>query len=213
MEKMNNIQKKVFTTIPVQLPLKRIYMRLGYNFHKTEVVDEQRKIIENKINDGFALCEATGIYARLNITTKEEKNTVLENGAILKSASLAKLLSESHAVLLMAATVGVDLVAEIEKKIAAKETSTAVVFDAVGSETADAAVGWINEYIRQQLPRSCEMLTKLRYSPGYGDLGLENQKVIYDILQLQEMDIKITDRYVLMPEKSVIAIAGIEQTC
>ena len=208
-----NIEKKTFTTIPVQLPMKRIYMRLGYNFHKTEVADEQRKKIEDSINEGFILCEPKGMYARLDISKKENDKTVLSNGSILTSASLAKLLSHSHAVLIMGATVGKTIVEIIDQKVTTKETSTAVVYDAVGSESADAAVGWINEYVRQQLPRKCEMLTKFRFSPGYGDLDLSNQKIMFQILGLDSIGLELTDKYMLRPEKSVIAIAGIEQTC
>jgi len=58
--------------------------------------------------------------------------------------------------------------------------------------------------------REGKKLTKMRYSPGYGDLPLSNQKLIYDVLNLERLGISITERFMLVPEKSVIAIAGVE---
>ncbi len=204
---------KYLSSVPVQLPEKQIYARLGYNIHKTTLPDELKFKIAQAIQKAFILCEPKGAWARISIVNKQEEFTELENGTRFESASLAQLLSKSHAVLLMASTVGNDIMQEISQFIEKEDGATAVIYDAVGSETADAAVGWINEYVRQLLPRSCETLTEHRYSPGYGDLGLENQKFIFEILELEKLELQLTERLMLVPEKSVIAIAGIEESC
>lgn len=66
------------------------------------------------------------------------------------------------------------------------------------------------EFINKEIRREGKKLTQKRYSPGYGDLLLTNQKIIYDILNLKKLRIELTESYMLVPEKSVIAIAGIE---
>jgi cobalamin-dependent methionine synthase I len=78
----------------------------------------------------------------------------------------------------------------------------------VASETADAGLDWIQAFLNSQMAKQGRKLTT-RYSPGYGDLDLSAQKVIYDALKLEKIGISITDRYLLIPEKSVLAIAGI----
>jgi len=60
------------------------------------------------------------------------------------------------------------------------------------------------------LLREGRCLTRRRYSPGYGDLALSNQKIIYDALGLEKLGLTLTERFLLIPEKSVLAIAGIE---
>ena len=80
----------------------------------------------------------------------------------------------------------------------------------MGGQSADAAMNWINNFIRGQLSRGAERLTKQRFSPGYGDLGLENQNVIHSLLDLGRLGITLSSRCMLIPEKSVTAIAGIE---
>jgi len=61
------------------------------------------------------------------------------------------------------------------------------------------------------LRKEGRLLTKHRYSPGYGDLPLEYQKDLFALLQLDKLGVAITERCLLVPEKSVIAISGIER--
>jgi hypothetical protein len=199
--------------IPVQLPEKHTYARLGYRFAKTNMTAQQREQIEGSMQEGFVLCEPRGAWTRIPIADRKKSSITLASGVCFHSSSLAKLLAKSHAVLLMAATVGRIIMQAIESKIQQEDGATALIFDAVGGETTDAALDWINAYVRRNLSRGCETLTSHRFSPGYGDLGLENQKIVYDILELAKLNIEITDRYMLIPEKSVIGIAGIEKIC
>jgi len=53
-------------------------------------------------------------------------------------------------------------------------------------------------------------LTRMRFSPGYGDLSLENQKLFFKALELEKMGMKLTESLMMFPEKSVTAIAGVE---
>jgi len=66
------------------------------------------------------------------------------------------------------------------------------------------------DYFNQSLRRENRRLLGKRYSAGYGDLFLETQKVIYGLLQLDRIGIEITESCMLIPEKSVTAITGIE---
>ncbi|HBF33507.1 TPA: methionine synthase, partial [Candidatus Sumerlaeota bacterium] len=74
----------------------------------------------------------------------------------------------------------------------------------------DAGLDWLEEFVEKLLAREGRCLTRRRYSPGYGDLALSNQKIIYDALGLQKFGLELTERFLLIPEKSVLAIAGVE---
>jgi cobalamin-dependent methionine synthase I len=65
--------------------------------------------------------------------------------------------------------------------------------------------------IGKMFDRQGKMLTKHRYSPGFGDLPLNYQKDIFSVLELEKFNMSITEKFMLIPEKSVIAIAGIEK--
>jgi hypothetical protein len=154
------------------------------------------------------MCRLQGAYLTLKIAVIEPGGVQLENGISLESAALSKLLTGCREAVFMASTAGKDVVLARDREITAGDAAYGLVIDATASETADAGLDWIQEFLNGQLARQGRKLTT-RYSPGYGDLDLSAQKLIYDALGLDKLGISITDRYLLVPEKSVIAVAGI----
>jgi len=205
MDKLN-----IFKKIPVILPEKEIFARLKYNIHKTVIDVESRGRIYTAINRGFLACEPKGSWIRSDITARSRDSVTFSNGIIFNSLSIAELLSESSSVVFMCATAGAAIMELAEKSFKEGDAASAVIYDAVGSETADAAIDWINTYIARELKRKGENLTAMRFSPGYGDFELENQRQFFELLRLADFGVILTDRYIFVPEKTVTAIAGIE---
>jgi hypothetical protein len=197
-----------FQHIPVQLPRKEIYSRLGYNFHLTRLTPEQQQLLERLIDKGFRLCSCRGVWKQLAIEIHHPQ-IVTEDGYTLNSESLAALLEGCRAMLVMAATAGRDIGDMAAHFSQDGDGVAALVYDAVGSETADAALDWINLYLGHQYTRKGEQLTGRRYSPGYGDLDLGHQRYFAGVLELEKLDVRLTDSCMLDPEKSVIGLAGI----
>jgi cobalamin-dependent methionine synthase I len=195
--------------IPVQLPEKEIYSRMKYNIHKTDIDEKQKNKIDGIIKDAYQICLCSGLWQRVDIKKENDNIIMFNNEFSVESRQLFKLLKDSNSVVFMAVTAGLDIMKAIEEKTAAKKTTESLIYESVGSETADAAMDWLQSYINQQLLRSGETLTKFRYSPGYGDLSLEFQKNMDNILNLSTIDVTLNDRLILKPEKSVTAIAGI----
>lgn len=196
--------------IPVVLPEKEILARLKYNIHKTEMDEATYGRFLGIMNRGFAACEPRGVWLRMDIEYMQDETVFLEDGFSIESRSVANLLGGSSAAALMAVTVGPAIVELASQAVNSGDGASALVYDAVGSETAEAAIEWLNMYIGQQVKRRGENLTKMRFSAGYGDFLLENQKQFFELLRLDKLGVSITDRYIFIPEKTVTAIAGIE---
>ncbi|MBN1140423.1 MAG: methionine synthase [Deltaproteobacteria bacterium] len=194
----------------MEVPLKRVLTRLGYRSSKTVLSGRQREKLEETIAASFALCEIQGCWRRIPIVEKNNDGILLEGGALLKSRSLADLLKDSLAVVMMASTAGPAIVEAAADAMVRGDGATAVILDAVGGQSADAAMSWINEFVRGQVSRSAERLTPHRFSPGFGDFSLENQKLFHALLELDRLGLQLTSRFMLVPEKSVTAVAGIE---
>ncbi len=207
MEKLNIIQK-----IPVTLPEKEIFARLKYNIHKTELDEHNRGKILSVINRGFAACEPKGSWTRSDITGRSGGTLTFANGIVIRSGSVSELLSRSAAAVFFCATAGPAIVELAGESFRNGDAASAVILDAVGSETAEAAIDWINTYISREFRRRGESLTAMRFSPGYGDFLLENQRHFFELLRLEDFGVKLTERYIFIPEKTVTAIAGIEKS-
>ncbi len=131
-------------------------------------------------------------------------------GRIVESRLLAKLLMPCDKAYVMCAAILERDVAKINEAIERGNGLLALVLDAYASEYVDGALDVIMERKNVALRRTGQALTKKRFSAGYGDLDIKYQRVFYDLLNMRDMEVKITDKYLLIPEKSVIAIAGVE---
>lgn len=87
--------------------------------------------------------------------------------------------------------------------------SEAVVVDAAASEMTDSALDMVMALVGQIISPRGQSLTKMRFSPGYGDFDITHQREFYRLLNAQDFGITINEAYMLIPEKSVFAIAGV----
>ena len=202
---------KYFDNIPANPKRELILTRLGYKKGVTELNTHDRALVEDAIRQGEYLCKPEGAYLIIPVSSIKGSVIALENGISFDSEGLTKLLKNSKSVVLMAATVGKEVTDKVFSEIEKGNAAYGLIIDSVASQTADAALDWMVQLLKKILIREGKVLTRHRYSPGYGDLPLSYQKVIFNALQLDKLKIALTEKFMLVPEKSVIAIAGIEE--
>ncbi|OPY14359.1 MAG: Vitamin B12 dependent methionine synthase, activation domain [Syntrophus sp. PtaB.Bin001] len=198
-----------FETIRIDLPREQIYRRLGYRRNATIISPRQTEEIERYMEEAQSLISLKGTFLRLPIREISEDRVVLEGDVIFASRNLARFLKQCREAALMGATAGPAIMAAISEDAAGRNVTRAVVMDATASETTDAALDWIMSYLGNSLRREGRILLNRRYSAGYGDFLLENQRTLYRLLQLERFGVTLTDSCLLVPEKSVTAITGI----
>ena len=196
-------------TIRITLPVRSIYARLGFRKGVTELKPAEKEKVDKTIEEAKDIVHLKGAARIIGILQVDHVGIELEDGIILSSSSLARMLSGCTQVLLMGATAGQDIMDAIAQATSSDNLTRAVVLDAVASEMTDGALDWITDYVNQDLVRRVQHLTKKRFSAGYGDFYLENQKTMYDLLRMETIGVSITDRCILIPEKSVTAVAGV----
>lgn len=211
MDGILNNKIKYFDNIPAVPGKDRILSRLGYQNGVTVLNAGNMLLIEECIMLGSGLCKPAGAYLKIPISSRDTSGVMLDNGISFKSKSLSKLLEDSHSVVLMAATVGQDVTKRVFNEIEKGNAAAGLILDSVASQTADAALDWLMLMLNKMLTREGKKLTRHRYSPGFGDLPLSYQKAIFETLQLDRLNIALTEKFMLVPEKSVIAIAGVEE--
>lgn len=199
-----------FDTITLAAPKEEIYRRLGYRKGTTRLRPHEAEETDRAIDDALSLVRLAGVAARLAIDREKDPEIKLANGETLASRSLVGLLSRSDEVMLMGATAGAAIMEEIKKDAGQGRMTRAVVLDAAASEVVDLALDWMMAYLDGELRRENRRLTKRRFSAGYGDFPLQNQEWIYRTLGLDRLGVRLTEAYLLVPEKSVTALAGVE---
>lgn len=126
----------------------------------------------------------------------------------IESKSLAKNLSGCDKAIVFAATIGVGIDRLISKYSRLSPTK-ALCFQAIGAERVEALCDNFCEKMKSEFEKSGERL-KPRFSPGYGDLPLETQKLIFSLLDCpKRIGVTLGDTLLMSPSKSVTAFVGI----
>lgn len=200
-----------FEKINVPLPKEAILRRLGFKRGVTGLSPGEAGNLEIAMDEALSHIHLRGAARRLAVSERGPGSLKLAGGIELAGKKLAAMLNDSEEVLLMAATGGPEIIEAIGRLSGEGNLSRAVVFDAVASEVVDGALDWIAGYYNNMLRREGRQLTSRRYSAGYADFVLENQAIFYRELQLERLGVQLTGSFILVPEKSVTAIAGIEK--
>ena len=161
------------------------------------------------ITQAASLISLRGSFLRLPITSNSDGKISLATDVIFQSKKLSVFLRNCKEAVLMGATADNEIMEAIKEKSAQGDLQAAVVYDATASEMADAALDWIMDYINQLIRRERKTLLPRRFSAGYADFDLSNQKIMHQILALEKIGVQITNECVLLPEKSVTALSGI----
>lgn len=195
--------------IVVSPPLAKIYQRLGFRKATSQISSKTQKETDHIIAQATSLISLRGSFLRLSINDNSSGKIILAGDVTFQSKKLSVFLRNCKEAVLMGATAGDEIMEAIKEKSAQGDLQAAVIYDATASEMADAALDWIMDYINQLIRRERKTLLPRRFSAGYADFDLSNQKIIHRLLALEKIGVQITSECILLPEKSVTALSGI----
>ncbi len=199
----------VGSLLPV-LPEAAVWSRLGRNRFLSELAPEMQVSIQLAMHQAFERIrpDTCGRWKLLPVASVDVDGVVLADDWRIKSPALAAFVDSAPTVWLGAVTVGygiADLINEYKSNM-----TWQVVFDAVGSECADWAMRNLQQLAAQTLLRNNIILQKKRFSAGYGQVSLEHQERIFQELALDELQMSLSESFIMQPEKSVTAFAAVK---
>lgn len=197
---------RVFERLNIEFPEKEIFLRLGGNCFKTTLDESARLQLMKSSRNAFSLCQAQGRFAVLPITAAYRNGVDTPEGFLNLGEDFCTQCRNAGFLWCGAVTIGEQLTNWRDET---NSITASAIADAVGSECADAAMDALTRLARNELRRRGLGLSERRFSPGYGDMPLELQKLFYDKLNMAQMGIRLTENCFLFPEKSVTAFAFI----
>lgn len=185
---------------------------LRYLEYKNQSIDDN---LNNKIEECIKITKETinpRYIFRVYSINKNKKLIELDGTNIkLESNDLYDLLKDCHKCILVAATVGLEIEKHI-KKYSYMELTKSIIIDSCATTAIEEVCDKVEDKIRKEVLSEGEFLT-YRFSPGYGDLDIENNIEILNLLNGQkEIGLTINSSGIMIPRKSVIAIIGINHT-
>lgn len=182
---------------------------LRYLEYKGQIIDDNLKETINQCKN-ITKARINPRYTFRVYSIKKNKGIIEFEGSNLKleSRDLYKVLKDCNKCILMAATIGLDIEKDI-RKYSFTELTKGIIIDSCATTAIEEVCDMVQEEVQNNILEDGQYTT-LRYSPGYGDLPIEKNKDILDLINGQkEIGLTITTNGIMIPRKSVIAIIGI----
>lgn len=180
---------------------------LGYV--RSSITDEDIEMVKAAIEEVRGLAVPKACFERYTVTISEDFDITMPYG-IIHSKDLATNLKGCSEIYIFAATIGprFDMALTRQRQIS---IAKAAVYQSVGAATVEALCDTLNEDLRRKVLEEGGTLHP-RFSPGFGDMSLDNQKGIFSVLRPEKsIGLTLKDNLIMAPEKSVTAIIGIEK--
>ena len=134
----------------------------------------------------------------------------LDNGTVFHSKALARYVGNAKELFLFGATLGsrVDIAL---RRMALTSVAEAGAGQAVAAALIETYCDDCCAELQKQLPEGKQL--KWRFSPGYGDWPLEEQKILFPVLDCAHtIGLTLTESCMMAPVKSVTAVMAITET-
>lgn len=195
----------------IEIDEKEVLRYLQYK--NQDMQDDLLHIIRECIESTKEIINPRFIYRKYKIKKSKFSNSkgkVYLEGAnlILQSDDVYDLFIDCDECILMSATLGLEIEREI-RKLTYTDLTRGVITDACSTTAIEEVCDIVQDSIEKELIKNNKYIT-YRYSPGYGDLSIEKNVDINNILNSQkEIGLTVTNSGIMIPRKSVVALIGI----
>lgn len=209
LETVSIIRFKNLDIIPVE---KEVYRYLGVSpkdlldlplFKKKNTGFAE--LVEKAIKEVQALILPAVVYGEQEVKKIDGNNIFFESFAV-ESSSLAVNLKDCTKATLVAGTIG-PRIDRLIQKTSRFNAGLSGIYQAAGAMFIEEVIEKLNLLINERAG-SLGYETRPRFSPGYGDLSLETQKIFFGFLKPEKIGLTLMDTLVMAPEKSVTAFIG-----
>ncbi len=179
---------------------------LGYGSGKVDEVTDG--IIDDCIDEILKITKTNFLYNIYELG-RENGNIFLKNLILkLEGKDIYNHLQNSYKCVIMAVTLGNEVDSRI-RYYSKFNLTKSLIFDACATAAVEALCDIVESGIKK-IAVDNGYNTTTRYSPGYGDLSIEIQPRILNLLNAQKhIGLTVTDSCILLPRKSVTAFIGI----
>jgi hypothetical protein len=147
-------------------------------------------------------------YRFVELDSIQEDSVQLKGGIALASRKLSKSLAYCEEVVCFVGTIGARLDDEIKRLTKENRVSQAYIFDAMGSAAVESMVDEFQRHMEKAL-NPVHKGTTLRFSPGYCDWPLTEQKKLFRLFQSRGLSVNLNDSCLMQPRKSISGIFGV----
>jgi len=194
--------------IIITIDFKEVLKELGFKQVSTILTPQMEKMIKEEIEKAEGLIHPKADYINFSLTSVTEDTIITDCDALtFNTKYLAKHLSGCSKASLFVCTIGSRLEESIKGYFTEGEQTRAYIMNGIGSAAVEEVANYVNQLIIKEAEKEGFETVK-RFSPGYGDWNLLDQKAIFSVLNPPSIGVTLSERCFMIPEKSVSAIVG-----
>lgn len=167
-------------------------------------------LIDEEIEEAYGFIHPFCSYQLMDIKRVRRPRVTLENGITMTITSevLSWVLFPCQQAVIFVASIGQDLEERVAQLMKEGEILKPTILDAIGSEAAEKTACHLQEKVRELAASNGAAIT-LRYSPGYCDWDITQQRVIFEAMNSAHLKVSLNQECLMVPRKSVSGIIGL----
>ncbi len=190
-------------SIPVKLSEKHLLDTI-LEGEDGKVSQRTKTQLKKAIREVLSHIKPQGIYRIIPLRSQKDKKSSKDLN--FSSKNLKEMFNDCDKVAVFLTTVGKEI-DDLVKKAMKRRPHYGYLLNLVASAAAEEAAEYMQEYIRKKLPE--DRTTTYRYSPGYCDWSIREQKKLFGLIPHEKIGVKLSDTYLMSPTKSVSGVFGI----
>lgn len=167
-----------------------------------------RSLIDGYMDNASHWLEPAYDYVIKDVLAVSGRNSYIEGDICFKSNIIAHLLSGCEKVAVFALTIGSTLEKCSAKLAELGTVLKASVLDAIGSALAEKLADEVQSRIEVKAA-TLGLAISRRFSPGYCDWPVSQQKMVFKALGKRTAGIRLTSSCLMLPRKSVSGLIGL----
>jgi len=191
--------------VDVDIDRNTVCRRLGYSGTPPMSI---LSLVDSQIGRTHKLTKPVYTYKLKAIEDIQEEQVFMAGSLVFTSKIVSYVLSDCRWVAVFLATISSDLDEEMSKLMKKGDMLKALILDAIGSEAVEQACFKLQGVVKKRAQASGYQATA-RYSPGYCDWDVSQQRVLFRALGSTSIGVSLTESCFMIPLKSVSGIIGI----
>ena len=168
------------------------------------------KRVEKAVDELSGMVEPKVIYAEKHIDESKNGKVKLEGGVSFNSRKLSMSLGSSERAAVFVATIGEKLEKRMADLMKKRKMTDAYICDAIGSVAVEETLDrFQKEYGNGNGRNGGGEKTTMRFSPGYCDWNIREQKKLFRVVNTRLIDVRLQPSCLMRPSKSVSGIFGV----
>ena len=201
--------KAITKNFEIEIDKGKVYRSLGYgNGHGPSLPISS--LIDEEIEEAYGFIHPSCSYQLMDIKRVRRPRVTLENGitTTITSEVLSWVLYPCQQAVIFVSSIGHGLEERVSQLMKEGEILKPTVLDAIGSEAAEKTACHLQEIVRELATSNGAEIT-LRYSPGYCDWDITQQRILFEIMDSTPIEVSLNKECLMMPRKSISGIIGL----